>query len=148
MTDPLKIMYEAGRRNALALREAAADLTGTAIIAREEDVPDWDNAADYTQCPPGTPVSHGGQIWLLLIPHHAAAYPGVTPSGNRACWGLAHTTDPTRAKPWVAPYGTSGLYREGECCRFEGAVWRNLFEGNPYAPNTPGAENRWEEVVL
>lgn len=147
MIDPKEIMYQEGRRAALDLQDRSPDMTGTQIIAEEVNVPTWDAQKDYTGWKPGWPVSDEAQVWLLIIPHNAAHYPGVHPSGNRACWGLAHTTDPALAKPWVAPYGTSGLYREVECCTYKDKVWRNHFEGNPYPPMTQGAEERWQEVV-
>ena len=146
MINPKQIMYEEGRRNAEALRTEAASLTGTEIIARETDIPDFDPAKDYTSWPRGSAVGDEGQVWLLEIPHNAAHYPGLRPAGNRACWGLAHTTDPQMAKPWVAPSGTSGLYMAGECCTYDGHVWRNLYDRNEFPPMTLNVENRWEDL--
>lgn len=146
MTDPKTIMYDAGRRNALALREESPSLTGTQIIERETDVPSFDPGKDYTFWPRGSAVLDGGQVWLLEIPHNAAHYPGLRPGTNRACWGLAHTNDPGKAKPWVAPYGTSGLYMKGECCTYEGHVWRDLYDRNEFPPMTLNVEDRWEDL--
>ncbi len=147
MTDFRKMADDEGRRQAEALREAAPGLTGTEIIARETDVPDFDPGRDYTGWPRGSAVRDGGQVWRLEIPHNAAHYPGLLPGDNRACWGLAHTTDSGKAKPWVAPYGTSGLYRKGECCIWEGRVWKSLTDDNAYPPVTQGAQDQWEAVV-
>lgn len=147
MTDLKDILYLAGQENARTLREHAPDMTGTAIIAQEDNVPAWASDKDYTLCQPGIPALWGGQVWLLLTPHNAAHYSG-TPESLRSLWGIAHTTDPAGAKPWIAPYGTSGLYREGECCTWAGKVWRNLFDNNAYPPQTLNAESRWEEVTL
>ena len=147
MINPKQIMYEEGRRNAEALRTEAASLTGTEIIARETDVPNFDPRKDYTGWPRGSAVGDEGQVWLLEIPHNAAHYPGLRPAGNRACWGLAHTTDPQMAKPWVAPYGTSGLYMAGECCTYGGRVWRCLRDANAYPPQTQGAQDSWEAAL-
>ena len=67
-----------------------------------------------------------GQVWTLLQPHNAAAYTG-RPSSLRALWGLAHTKNPEKAKPWVDPYGTSGMYMTDECYRSaDGRVFRAL----------------------
>lgn len=146
MTDYKQILFNEGRRQALALREEALGLTGTQIIAMERAVPDFDPEKDYTSWPRGSAVCDEGQVWRLEIPHNAAHYPGLRPSSNRACWGLAHTTDPEKAKPWVAPYGTSGLYMEGECCTREGHVWRNLYDRNEFPPMTLNVEDRWEDL--
>lgn len=150
MIDPKSVMYEEGRRNALALQEQAASLSGTEIIAQEENIPAWSSTKDYSKWPIGAPVQDDGQDWLLLIPHHAAHYTG-RPAGLRALWGLAHTTDPKKAKPWVSSYGTSGLYMLNECCTYpvpDGNVhvFRNLYDKNEFPPLTLNVEDRWEDL--
>lgn len=120
----LDIFREAGRQAALQLRSVAAGMTGTEIIDREQDAPQFDPQKDYTGFPVGSPVRDDGQVWILLQPYNAAFYP-QRPAELRALWGLAHTTDPAKAKPWVDPYGTSGMYMKGECYVDEfGVVWR------------------------
>ena len=150
MIDPKTIMYDEGRRNALALQERASGMTGTEIIAQEENIPAWSSIKDYSTWPVGAPVNDEDQDWLLLIPHNAAHYTGH-PSGLRALWGLAHTTDPVRAKPWVSSFGTSGLYKLDECCTYPAAdgsthVFRNLYENNEFPPLTLNVESRWEDL--
>lgn len=116
--------FSLGQADALALRNEASNLNGTQIIDREHCVPAFDPAKDYTSCPVNTPVADDGQVWLLLQPYNAANYAG-RPSGLRALWGLAHTTNPERAKAWVDPYGTSGMYMKDECYKAEdGTVYR------------------------
>lgn len=143
MIDPKTVMYEEGRRQALALQERAPAMTGTEIIAEEGNVPAWDSAKDYTGWAAGYPVADEGQVWLLLQPHNAAHYTG-RPSSLRALWGLAHTTDPAKAKPWVAPYGTSGVYMTGECCTENGGTYRSTTDNNVWAPSAYPAG--WELV--
>lgn len=150
MIEPKNIMYEEGRRNALDLANRAPDMDGTAIIAEEDHIPAWSEKADYTAQPAGIPVQDEGQVWLLLIPHNAAHYTG-RPSKNRALWGLAHTTDPHKAKPWVSSYGTSGLYKINECCTWlhpDGTthVHRNKYDNNEFPPLTLNVEDRWEDL--
>lgn len=124
MNTLIEAMRSLGRADALALRGAAADITGTEIIRAEHCVPAWDGSKDYTAWPVGAPVTDEGQVWTLLQPHNAASYEG-RPGDLRALWGLCHTMDPQRAKPWVEPLGTSGMYMAGECYRdAEGTVWR------------------------
>lgn len=114
----LAVMAAQGRADALDLRSRAKGMDGTAIIAEEAKAPAWDGGKDYSDWPVGAPVADEGQVWTLLQPHNAAHYEG-RPSTLRALWGLCHTTDPGRAKPWVDPYGTSGMYMAGECYRAE-----------------------------
>ena len=118
----LGVMRDAGRRDAADLRTRAPDLDGTAIIREEQKAPDFDPTKDYTDWPRGFPVTDEGQVWLLLQPHNAANHEG-RPSTLRALWGLAHTKDPDRAKPFVEPYGTSGMYMTEECVAEDGVVY-------------------------
>lgn len=107
-------MREKGADDAAALRTKANTMTGTEIIAAEIAVPDFDATKDYSACPVGTPVADEGQVWKLIQPYNAVNYSG-RPSTLRALWGLCHTKDPAKAKPWVDAYGTSGMYMKNEC---------------------------------
>lgn len=141
----LELLRDLGQRQAAELRTGAADMSGTEIIALERAVPAWDKQQDYTGWPTGAPVADEGQIWLLIQPHDAASYDG-RPSTLRALWGLAHTKDPTRAKPWVAPQGTSGMYMIGECYRADdGTVYRCLQDNCVW--DAAGLPSAWEAVT-
>ena len=119
-------MKEKGADDAAALRTKANTMTGTEIIAAEIAVPDFDATKDYSACPVGTPVADEGQVWTLITPYNAANYQG-RPSTLRALWGLCHTKDPAKAKAWVDPLGTSGMYMAGECYKAaDGKVHRCL----------------------
>lgn len=149
-TESLAIMREQGKADALDLQERAPSMSGTEIIAEENKVPNFDPTKDYSKWPVGSPVADEEQVWLLLQPHNAAHYTG-RPSENRAMWGLAHTTDPAKAKPWVASYGVSGLYMVDEVCIYpnkEGVlhIYRNKHDNNEYPPLTLNAEDYWEDL--
>lgn len=142
----LDVFRSLGRSDALALRQEAASLTGTQIIDREVAIPAFDPQKDYSPYPVGSPVTDGGQVWTLIQPYNAANYDG-RPADLRALWGLAHTTNPARAKAWVEPQGTSGMYMKGECYRdADGVVWRSL-DDNVVHPAS-AAPGYWEEVVV
>lgn len=153
MKEARAIMYEEGRRQALDLQSRAPTMTGTEIIAEENIVPAFDPSKDYSGWAVGSPVADEGQVWTLIQPHNAANHAG-RPSTLRALWGLTHTTDKAKAKPWVASYGTSGLYMENEVCTYPHAgsgklhVWRCTFNYNEYPPQTQGAESRWVDMGL
>ena len=142
----LDVLRDLGAREAAELRAGAAEMSGTEIIAMERAVPAWSHEQDYSAWPVGAPVADGGQVWPLIQPHNAANYEG-RPSTLRALWGLAHTKDPTRAKPWVDPYGTSGMYMTGECyLAKDGTVYRCLQDSTVHdATALPSA---WEEVEV
>lgn len=140
----LDVLRDLGAREAAELRKSAAEMDDTAIIAMEREVPAWSNEQDYSAWPAGAPVADEGQVWLLIQPHDAANYDG-RPSTLRALWGLAHTKDPARAKPWVDPYGTSGMYMSGECYRAEdGTVYRCKQDNCVW--DATGLPSAWEEV--
>lgn len=121
MTDVFRSL---GRSDALKLREEAHHLTGTQIIDREFSIPAFDGKKDYSEYPVGAPVTDEGQVWTLIQPHNAGNYAG-RPSTLRALWSLCHTKTPAKAKAWVAPEGTSGMYMTGECYKDEdGNVWQ------------------------
>ena len=140
----LSALKTQGKADALDLRSRAPEMDGTGLIAEEEKVPAFDPKKDYSAWAAGSPVADEGQVWTLLQPYNAAHYEG-RPSTLRALWGLAHTTDPAKAKPWVDPYGTSGMYQLGECYKAEdGTVYRAMQNDLVYPADVlPGA---WEAV--
>ena len=115
----LGVMRAQGKADALDLRARAPELDGTALIDEENKIPVFDGSKDYTSWKAGSPVRElvdgEWQVFTLITPHNASHYPGSTPSNTPALWSIRHTKDPKRAKPWLAPNGTSGLYElDGE----------------------------------
>lgn len=135
-----------GRADALDLRNRAGEMDGTAIIAEEVKAPAWSGERDYSGWPVGGPVTYDGQVYKLLQPHNAAYYPDSTPANTPALWSITHTTDPARAKPWAAPQGTSGMYMSGECCAWEGGVYRCKADNTVHDPGA--LPEAWEIVSV
>lgn len=144
----LDIFREAGRQAALELRSTAAELNGTQIIDREQDAPLFNPQQDYTNWPIGSPVRDDGQVFKLLQPHNAAHYIGrpIDPA-MRALWGLMHTKNPEKAKPWVDSYGTSGLYMLGECYIDNDGIVQRCLDDNVAFPASVLPE-KWEQVIF
>ena len=146
----LDVHRQMGKADALSLRERAASMTPTEIIEEEIKIPYFNPNADYTNAPIGTPVVESvdgeWQVFTLLQPHNAAFYAGSTPSNTRSLWSLAHTKNPKKAKAWVAPLGTSGMYMEGECCKDSGEVYRSRVDDNPYSPSAYPAY--WDKIDM
>lgn len=148
------IMRAQGKADALSLRTRATKLTGTEIIAEEDKIPAFDPEKNYIGWPTGAPVydliDGEKQVFTLLIPYNAVNYPGVRPNNNRTLWSLTHTKDPAKAKTFIPPSGTSGLYMAGEVCaeydeNGTRQVYRSKVDGNPYAPSEYAGN--WELVV-
>lgn len=140
-----------GKADALDLAARASDMDGTAIIAEEDHIPAWSEDAVYTADHVGFPVQDKGQVYTLLMPHRPADNPGSRPENLRAIYDLKHTKDPHKAKPWMASYGVSGLYKIDEVCTWpfgDGTdhVFRNLHDNNEFPPLTLNVEDRWEDL--
>ena len=133
-----------GRTAALNLAARAPEMTGTAIIAEQGHVPAWREDAVYTDKHVGFPVQDAGQVYTILQPHTPANNPGFRPADLPAIYSIKHTTDPARAKPYVAPNGTSGMYMSGDCCTYEGHIWRSGQDDNVWAPGTTGV--KWDDL--
>lgn len=130
----LKIIKNLGHRDAIDLRVRSKDLDGTGLISEEEKIPEFDPLKDYSEWPSGAPVIYEDQVWILLQPHNAKNYEG-NPSTLRALWGLCHTKDPDKAKLFVAPLGTSGMYMKDECVIENGNIYKCLEDNVVYSPS-------------
>lgn len=146
--------FERGRRDALDLRSRSVDMDGTAIIAEESKIPVFDPEKDYTEWPVGSPVREPVegeyQVYGLLQPYNASHYPGSTPSNTPAIWSIKHTTDPAKAKAYMPPNGTSGMYMKDEVCTDPNmsdptVVYRSRVDNGVYAPSE--YIQNWEEVT-
>lgn len=131
----LEKMKEVGLRAAESLQKAAPELDGTAIIDREADIPDFNpDKHQYLNWTIGTCVRDGGQVWQLIQPYDSIIYKDH-PKDMRAQWGLCHTKNPLKAKPYVEPLGQSGMYMKDECCIAEdGNVYRSKIDNNVWPP--------------
>lgn len=143
----LMLMKRLGEQQAKELMAKASEMDGAELIDSEYAIPEWDAQKDYSDAPVGTPVRDEDQVWTLIIPHNAADYPQGRPSSLRSLWDLAHTTNPKAAKAFVQPYGTSGLYKFGECYKNQnGTVFVCAAEQTNYdASDLPSAWTVWTE---
>lgn len=130
----LDALRRIGKERALDLRGRGAELDGTAVIAEELYAPAFDPAKDYSGWPVGAPVRDGEQVYKLLQPHNASTWPDQCPADLPALWSICHTKDPERAKPYMAPNGTSGMYMTGECCTEDGVTYRSTIDNNVWPP--------------
>lgn len=138
-----------GRMAALDLASRAPDMDGTDIIAEEDHIPAWREDAVYTSAMIDWPLRHNDQVYTLLQPHRPADNPGFYPADLPAIYGRQNTSDPKKAKDWMAPNGESGKYVYGNCCRDGGYVWRSRFTGqNTWRPTEVAETNPelWEKL--
>lgn len=138
-------MYAYGQEQARELRTNAPNMTDTEVMDNEAYIPEWRAGAQKA----GAPVRRSGidQNYRTLQAHDSTANPDWTPESQPALFGLMHTTNPAKAKAWVAPSGTSGLYYLNECYADGEAVYRQIYDGgNEYDALT--LPERWEQVEV
>lgn len=122
-------MHTAGAADAsaIAAKSISGEADGTALIAAEEQIPTW-RLRDYTDVPIGTPYKYGDQVYKLWQAHDATNQPDWTPDKAVSLWDICHTTDPAKAKPYVAPQGTRGMYQIDDVCTEGGKLYRSTME--------------------
>lgn len=141
----LNAMYEIGRQSAQNLQAAAASMTGTELYASESSIPDFQAAKaakNMLQRQPGFVCrSTAGRVVSLLQVYDSDIYT-AEPEELPAQWGFKWSTDPKKALPFIelatSPYST------GDCCTYEGHVWRSGQDANTWAPGTVGV--KWDNL--
>lgn len=142
----LEKMKEIGFQAATKLQEQASSLTETEIIERETDIPEFNPEKQYLNWKVGSVVSDDGQVWKLLQPYDSTIYTDK-PKNLRAQWGLCHTKNPKKAKPYVEPQGTSGMYMKNECCLENDTVYVSNIDNNVWHPESyPAGWSKYVEI--
>lgn len=141
----LDALRSAGRNDAQAFRARAINdnLSGTAIIAEEQKVPAWRQGV-YSEI--GAPVRHKGQVYKLWQAHDSTGHDDWSPDKAVSLWDICHTTDPGKAKTYIPPQGSRGLYQVGECMRWtDGQIYRSIIDNNAHTPEA--YPQGWEAVT-
>ena len=86
-----------GKAAALALRERAAGMTDSELIAEMSNIPKFNPDKDYSGWPESAPVKEevDGEykVFRLLVPHNASDYSG-TPSTLSDLWKICVAEEP------------------------------------------------------
>lgn len=145
----LDTLRRAGLAVAQSVQEQAAGMTGTELNAESDYIPDFQVAkakanmltrkagqADGFVC-----RSTAGRMVRLIQTYDSNTYP-QEPEELPAQWRFVWSTDPKKALPFIematSPYAT------GDCCTYEGHVWRSGQDTNTWAPGTVGVQ--WEDL--
>lgn len=119
-----------------SFQKKAPELDGTAIIEEEQYIPDFNpDKHQYLNWNKGECVRDNGQVWQLIQPYDSNVYKD-RPENMRAQWGLCHTKNPKKAKPYVEPQGTSGMYMKDECCLENDIVYVSTIDNNVWHPES------------
>lgn len=141
----LDTLRRAGRSAAENIQAQASGMTGTELYAAEDYIPDFQAAKaakNMLERSPGFVCrSTAGRVVRLLQVYDSTVYT-QEPEDLPAQWGFVWSTDPAKALPFIAM--STSPYDTGECCTYEGHVWRSGQDGNVWAPGT--ANVKWEDL--
>ena len=145
----LDAMQWAGLIQAQALQERSPDMTGTELYAAEDYIPDFkaavaaqnmlDRKAGQTDgfvC-----RSSAGRVVRLIQNYDSTVYT-QEPEELPAQWGFVWSTDPAKALPFIAV--STSPYMTGDCCTYEGHIWRSGQDFNVWEPGSVGV--KWEDL--
>ena len=139
------IMFEEGRRNALDLQERSLGMTNTELNAEDNLIPTFTSAKmvkNMLDRPIGFVCkSSAGRVVKLLQPYDSNIYT-QEPEELPAQWGFVWSTDPAKAKPFVAI--STSAYNKNDCCSEDGVVYRSKIDNNVWAPSAYA--QGWEKV--
>lgn len=152
MTDKeftLDTMRRYGRQRALDVQSESATMTNTELVAQDDYIPDFKAAVakanmltrkagqkDGFVC-----KSSAGRVVRLIQAYDSTIYT-QEPEELPAQWGFCWSQDPAKALPFVAI--ATSPYNTGDCCTYEGKVWRSGQDNNVWAPGSVGV--KWDEV--
>ena len=146
----LQVHRDMGLQAAQKLQKAAAGMTGTELYAAEDNIPDFaaavasknmlERAAGFV-C-----RSTAGRVVKLLQPYDSSIYT-AEPEELPAQWGFEWSTDPKKARPFVAM--STSPYNTGHCCTYPGEdgvdhVYRSGQDGNVWPPRTVNV--KWTDL--
>ena len=141
----LETMKRAGRLIARNIQNNAAGMSGTELNAEADYIPGFTAACarmNMLDRPIGFVCSStAGRVVKLIQPYDSAIFP-QEPEELPAQWGFQWSTDPAKALPFVAL--ATSPYNTGDCCTYDGHVWRSGQDGNVWAPGTVNIS--WEDL--
>ncbi len=142
----LDMMTMLGKASAEVLQVQAESITSTELIAKENYLPLYDDAKaiiNMLQRTVGFTVrTNQGNVCRLLQNYDSDVYTGE-PEEYPALWGFKYSTDPSKAKPFLAL--STSPYNVDECCIWNDAVYRSTHDNNTWSPD--GYPAWWEVVV-
>ena len=145
----LDVMRTYGKTAAADLQERAPALTGTEINAEGHLVPDFLAACEKMnmldrkagQADGFVCRSSAGRVVRLIQNYDSEVYT-QEPEELPAQWRFVWSQDPAHALPFISL--ATSPYATGDCCTYDGRVWRSGQDVNTWPPGTPGIN--WEDL--
>lgn len=145
----LETMKRFGKVAAQSLQDRSPEMDGTQLYAEEEYIPSFTAAVakqnmltrkagetDGFIC-----KSSAGRVVRLIQNYDSETYT-QEPEELPAQWRFVWSKDPQKALPFISL--TTSPYATGDCCTYEGHVWRSGQDVNTWAPGTVGVS--WEDL--
>lgn len=140
MTSKERVLERERQRGKIAAQEIqskADSMTGTELYAADDRIPSFKKAVakmNMLDRPIGfVCISPAGRVVKLLQPYDSNVYT-QDPEELPAQWGFKWSTDPAKAKPFIA-MATSPFMKE-DCCIDNGEVYRSTVDNNVWQPTT------------
>ena len=141
----LETLKRSGKMIAQSIQEKSDEMSGTELNAESMYIPDFKIACEKMNMlnrPVGYVCkSSAGRVVKLLQPYDSTIYT-QEPEELPAQWGFKWSTDPEKAKPFIAL--STSPYMIGDCCIEDDKTYRSLLDNNVYAPSA--YSQGWEEV--
>lgn len=145
----LETMKRFGKVAAQSLQDRSPEMDGTQLYAEEEYIPSFTAAVakqnmltrkagltDGFVC-----KSSAGRVVRLIQNYDSTIYT-QEPEELPAQWRFVWSKDPQKALPFISL--ATSPYATGDCCTYEGHVWRSGQDVNTWAPGTVGVS--WEDL--
>lgn len=148
MTSKERVLERERQRGRVAAQEVQTKsdtMTGTELNAVDDRIPRF-VAAVAAKNMLNRPIgfvckSSAGRVVKLIQPYDSEIYK-QEPEELSAQWGFKWSTDPAKAKPFIAL--STSPYNTDECCTHNGHVWRSGQDGNVWEPGTTGV--KWIDI--
>ena len=132
----LQTMRQQGKASALALQNRASSMSGTELYAEDFYIPDF-VAAKQVMNMLNRPIgfickSSAGRVVRLLQPYDSSVFT-AEPEDLPAQWGFKWSTDPAKAKPFVAI--STSPYMKDDCCTENDVIYRSTIDNNVFSPS-------------
>ena len=138
----LDALRRIGRQAAEKLQSDAPGLTGTEVVAQQDYMPKTDHTRQYRNFTAGDVCRcTAGMVVRLCQLYDSMTYT-QEPEELPAQWGFYWSNDPKKALPFIAL--STSPYNTGDCCTYEGHVWRSGQDVNVWAPGSVGV--KWDDL--
>ena len=145
----LDAMRRFGKTAAQNLQERSKDMTGTELNAEGEYLPSFKAAVQKMNMLERKAGQEDGFVCrssagraVRLIQNYDSDTFTQEPEELPAQWRFVWSTDPAKALPFISL--STSPYATGDCCTYEGHIWRSGQDTNTWAPGTVGV--KWEDL--